>query len=47
MLEEEVEKIARYCKTHFDPIWHEPESRSNVIRQALEEFYENHGFETD
>ena len=45
MLEEEEEKMKRYCETHQDPIWHDPESRSNVIRMALEEFYLNHGFE--
>lgn len=43
MLEEEVEKMKKYCETHFDHIWKEPESRSNVIRMALSEFYENHG----
>ena len=46
MLKEEEEKMARYCKTHFDLIWKDPESRSNVIRMALEEFYVNHSFET-
>ncbi|MCK4648148.1 hypothetical protein KAT51_01350 [bacterium] len=46
MLEEEEAKMKRYCESHQDAIWHEDESRSNVIRMALDEFYENHNFET-
>lgn len=45
MLKEEEAKMKRYCETHFDHIWKEPESRSNVIRIALSEFYARHRFE--
>lgn len=42
MTPEEVERAKDWCEKHQDPIFNEDESRSNLVRMALDEYIERH-----